>query len=156
MADEASRRGLEAFQRILEDLLAATDASRTTFRLDWPAWSLHVDDVAAEARKPDAASLSGQTSIDQRSAPTVRWLARELRTLVQHDCSVAEHPPPTELVELYGVRAQMLAPVVRDGCLIGWVSVHQNQTTRHWTEEDVRALEGATTAIDDVLRRFGG
>ena len=155
MPRKAARRGVEAFQRILDELLAATNASRTTFRLDWPEWGLHVDDVAAEARKPGVASLVGQTSIDQRRAETVRWLERELRPLVQDDCSAAEHPPPAELVELYGVRAQMLAPVARDDRLVGWVSVHQTGSTRRWASEDVGAFERAAAAIDDALRRYG-
>jgi GAF domain-containing protein len=148
---EAARRSIEAFQRILDDLLAATNASRTTLRLDWPEWGLHVDDVAAEARRPGVASLAGQTSIDQRRAETVRWLERELHPLVQDDCSTAEHAPPRELVELYGVRAQMLGPVVRDGHLVGWVSVHENGSTRRWTDEDFVALTSATAEIDRAL-----
>src|SRR3954451_8813675 len=75
---------------ILDDLLAATGASRTTLRLDWAAWETHVDDVVAEARKPGVASLVGQTSIRQRAAATVRWIDRERRVLVQEDCSTAD------------------------------------------------------------------
>jgi maleate isomerase len=149
------RHALDAFGRILDELLATTNASRITLRLDWPEWGLHVDDVAAEVRRPGVPSLAGRTSIDQRRAPTVRWLERELRLLVQDDCSAAEQPPPRELVELYGVRAQMLAPVVRDDRLVGWVSIHQNGSTRRWTDEDVEALERAAVAIDGALRRYG-
>ena len=71
----------EELEAQLTALLTATKASRVTLRLDLPKYAFHVDDVAAEARKPGVASLKGQTSIDQRRAPTVIWLDRERRLL---------------------------------------------------------------------------
>jgi maleate isomerase len=152
---DARGDALAAFRRIVNRVLDATKASRITLRLDWPEWGLHVDDVAVEARRPGVASLAGRTSIDQRRAATVRWLERELRPLVQDDCSESEHQPPRELVELYGVRAQMLAPLVRDGRLVGWVSVHEIGSTRGWTDDDVETLKRGAAAIDDALRLYG-
>jgi maleate isomerase len=144
--DVSARR---AFQLALDGLLDATGASRATLRLDWPQWGLQVDDVAAEARVPGVASLKGETSIDQRQAESVRWLERERRPLVQEDCSSAEHPPPPELVRLYGVKAQMLGPVVWARWLAGWVSVHENRGERGWLPEDIASLE---QTVSDVLR----
>jgi hypothetical protein len=43
---------------------------------------------------------------------------------VQEDCSTADPAPPPELIELYGVRAQMVAALVGDDGLIGVISVH--------------------------------
>jgi maleate isomerase len=132
---------------ILEHLLAATGASRTTLRLDWPAWQTHVDDVVAEARRAGVASLVGQTSIRQRDAATVRWLDRERRPLVQDDCTAADPAPPPELLAVYGVKAQMLAPVVRGAELVGWLSVHDVISTRRWSGPEVAALEGAAAEV---------
>jgi len=132
-------------------LLVATAASRTTLRLDWPEWGLHVDDVAAEAVVAGIASLRGQTSIDQRRAATIRWLERERRPLIQESCSSAEQPRPPELVRIYGVRAQMLAPVLWAGAMAGWVSVHETRSERAWSADDAAALEAAVSAVECAL-----
>jgi maleate isomerase len=136
------------------NLLSATRASRTTFRLDKPVWGAHVDDVIAEARREGIASLVGKTSINQRAADTVTWLERERRPLIQEDCATADPAPPRELVDLYGVRAQMLAPVEWAGDLVGWISVHETTSTRHWTPEDLSALRDAASAIEAAFSEW--
>jgi GAF domain-containing protein len=143
-----------AFQLAVDDLLYATGASRATLRLDWPGWGLHVDDVAAEALVPGIESLKGKTSIDQRRAATVGWLERERRPLIQEDCSSADEPPPPELLRIYGVRAQMLGPVVWSGRLVGWVSVHETRSERRWSRDDVTALDQATSAVECALLEY--
>jgi maleate isomerase len=145
---EAVVARLEAVLTALRDQF---QASRVTLRLDAPGRGFHVDDVAAEALTPGVRSLRGQTSIDQRAAGTIRWLERERRVLVQDDLRGVEPAPPPELVELYGTTAQMLGPLVRDGALVGWMSVHYNDGPRRWTQADVAALETAITAVHRVL-----
>jgi maleate isomerase len=135
----------------VEELLRATGASRTTFRLDRPEWGAHADDVFAEARAAGVESLAGNTSIRQREAATLRWLERERRILVQDDCAGADPAPPRALVELYGVRAQMLAPVEQAGELVGWLSVHENGAPRRWSDADVAALAAAAAAAAAAL-----
>ena len=89
-------------------------------------YGLHVDDVAGEALAPDESkSLRGQTAINQRAAATAQWIDAHRRLLVQGDLSVDEPRAPAPLIQAYGVKAQMLAPVVREGRLDGWVSVHE-------------------------------
>lgn len=139
------------FRAILEDLLSVTAASRTTLRLDLPREGLHVDRVAAEAVGAGVRPIGDDSSIDQRALPTVRFLEEERRPLVQEDCSNAEPTPPQELIEFYGVSAQMLGPLVRDGLLIGWVSVHYTAGSRKWSEKDVNALRGAVERVLDEL-----
>jgi maleate isomerase len=135
----------------LAQLLAATGASRVTVRLDLPQLGFGVDDVAAEARQDGVASLQGQTAINQRAAATVQWLERERRLLVQDDLVGADPAPPHQLVEIYGARAQMLAPLEREGNLVGWISVHENRGPRHWSNDDKRALESAAAWFQDWL-----
>jgi maleate isomerase len=136
---------------IVAELRTVTRASRTTLRLDNPEHGFHVDDVAAEALAPGQRSLRGQTSIRQRAAATAQWIERHRRLLVQDDLAGAEPRPPGALVRLYGVKAQMLAPIVRDGRLEGWVSVHEARAARHWTRGDQAA---ATRAVDRILREL--
>ncbi|MGH7265619.1 MAG: GAF domain-containing protein, partial [Candidatus Rokuibacteriota bacterium] len=132
---------------ILADLLLETKASRTTLRLDSPKHGFHVDDVAAEALAAGERSLRGQTSIDQRAAATAQWIERHRRLLVQDDLAAGEPRPPEALIRLYGVKAQMLAPIVRHGRLDGWVSVHEGKAARRWTKRDQAAVKRAVAQI---------
>src|SRR3990172_9564471 len=97
------------FETAMRELLEATRASRVTLRLDTPG---EVFPVVAEALAPGVRSIRSATEIDLRKAGTFQFLAREWRLLIQADCLVDEPVAPPELIELYGVRAQMLAPIV--------------------------------------------
>lgn len=136
------------FDRILDRLLVATSASRTTLRLDDEKLGLHVDDVAGESLREGVKSLRGQTAMNQRELTTVQWLERERRNLIQPDFSATDVPPPAALREIYGVKAQMLGPVIVDGRLKGWVSAHFCEGPRIWSDEDVSHLD---QAVSDVL-----
>jgi maleate isomerase len=146
---EALRKELDA---ILAQLLASTSASRTTLRLDDAQHGFHVDDVAAEALAAGQNSLRGVTSINQRAAATAQWVEMNRRLLVQEDLSQGEPRPPEALVRLYGVRAQMLAPIERDGRLAGWISVHEARRARHWSAPEQEAV---LQAAQQVLRALG-
>jgi maleate isomerase len=135
---------------LCDDLLAATGADRVTVRADLPELELHVDRVAAEACGAGVSSLAAEGSIDQRALDTVRWLDRHRMVLVQPD--FAEPPfPPTALIDAYGVQAQMLAPLVAGGALVGWVSVHHCQV-RRWSMEDVRTVRAYAAVALELLR----
>ena len=135
-------------QEILEDLLRATDASRTTLRLDLPDQGPGLDTVVAEALAPGVRSLMDDTSIrNLRGVATVRFLEEHRRVLVQNDCLTGDPAPPPELIELYGVKAQMLAPVVREDRLAGVVSVHYAAGPRDWSSEDVAVLQEAAERV---------
>ncbi len=133
------------FQATIESLLRRTDASRTTLRLDRPEGFFP---VVAEALAPGIRSIARDTTIDLAASPTFQSLERERRLLIQSDLLAADPAPPAELIELYGAKAQMLAPVVRDDRLVGIVSVHYSPGPRTWTGEDVSALE---ETVQDVL-----
>jgi len=143
LADELDAR--------LAALRGALGAARVTLRLDVPGAGLSVADVAAEALAPGAASLRGQTSIDQRAAGSIRWLEAHRRVLAQEDFRDAASAPPPDLVRLYGVAAQMLGPVIRDGALMGWVSVHHAGGPRRWRADEIATLEAA---VRDVQREL--
>jgi maleate isomerase len=134
---------------VCRGLLTTTNAHRVTVRIDRPDLGLHVDRVAAEALREGTLSLADDSSIDQRQLDTVQWLERNRTTLVQSDFRAAPFPP-TALIEGYGVRAQMLDPIVLHQNMIGWVSVHQ-RTERMWHDLDVQALRSATIVISELL-----
>jgi maleate isomerase len=139
-----------ALLRVLRELLDATGASRTTIRLELPARGLNVDCATAEAAAPGVRSILHDASLDQWAMPTVRWIAREKRILVQPDFS---SPPlvSSALVEVYGVKAQMLHPLLRGGAVFGWISVHQVGETRQWSEADLGALGRTAAAVEGML-----
>ncbi|MGW3625250.1 aspartate racemase/maleate isomerase family protein [Streptomyces sp. NPDC000880] len=141
------------FQDVLEDLLRTTGADRTTLRLDLPAHGLHVDLTAAEALGEGVRSIRRDASLDQRRLNTVEWLERHRTPLVQPHFHAAPHPPQA-LVDVYGVHAQMLSPVVRAGEMTGWISVH-SVGEREWTEHDTTALAAATERVHNLLDTQG-
>ena len=143
-----------AFQKILEDLLDSTAASRTTVRLDLPDKNFHLDTVAAEALAPGIRSLKDDTSItDLRKVPTYEFVEKERRILVQNDCLTADPAPPSALIDHYGVKAQMLGPIVRDGRMIGIISMHYTPGPREWGEQDVAALQDALERVRHALEQ---
>jgi maleate isomerase len=140
------------FQEILEELLRSTCTSRTTLRLDLPDQGFGLDTVTAEALAPGVRSISDDTSIrNLRGTSTVRFLEEQRRPLVQNDCLADDLGPPPELIELYGVRAQMLAPIVREGRLAGVISVHYVPEPRQWSAEDIAALRETVERVQREL-----
>jgi len=138
---------LARIQSILDRLREQTDACRTTLRLDLKDYGFHCDDVAAESRRNDSVrTLKGQTSLDQRKAAAVKWLDANRRTFIMTDTlnpwdkTVA---PEREVIEIYGIRSEMVAPVYINGALDGWISVHETRGVREWSGEEVATLEQA-------------
>ena len=129
-------------------LLAATAASRVTLRLEDAGGGFP---VVAEACAAGVPSLRAETGIDLRAAATFIALERDREILLQEDLEHADPAPPAALIEKYGARAQMLAPVVADGRLLGIVSVHESAGPRPWRPQDIEALISATAAIADAI-----
>lgn len=129
------------------ELLDATKASRTTLSLDDPKRGFDVDDVAGGAVAPGKNSLRGVTSIDQRVTTTAQWAERNRRILVHDNLSQGEPRAPEALVR----RAQMLAPIEREGRLDSWNSVHEARDTRHWTTEEQDAVLNAAQQVPHAL-----
>lgn len=142
---------VSTLDQILAGLLANTQASRVTLRVDVPERGFHVNLPAAEALSSGEKSLKSEGSLDQRAAETVKWLERERRLLVQNDVYTDGPPPPQALIEIYGTRAQMLGPLVEQGQLTGWISVHQNGTPREWRDADTAALTHAVNTVHRTL-----
>jgi GAF domain-containing protein len=135
-----------SWQALMEELLERTGASRTTLRIDDEPG--RVFPVKAEALAPGIGSIAGDDTIPIRESATFKWIDRERRILVQEDLLTADPAPAADLMERYGGRAQMLAPVQRGGELVGLVSVHYAPGPRAWTAEDVAALESVLARIE--------
>ena len=138
-------------EAILQELLVATRASRTTFRVDLPDRGVSVQLPLAEARAHGVASMLTDGSIDQRAGDPVKWMDENRRVLVQNDILNAEVHPPAALTTVYGAKAQMLGPVVKNDKLIGWVSVHYIDGVREWTPADLAAIESAVARVTKIV-----
>lgn len=144
---------LAQMEKIMAALRIATNGSRTTLRIDIPEHNCGVDTVCAESVAPGIAQLKLNSSLNQRSLATVQWLETTRKTLVQDDCANADVKPPKALMQVYGVKAQMLIGLTAENDeVIGWISVHYVPGTRQWSAEDVAALEDAATQVRKVLQ----
>src|ERR1051326_6579908 len=145
---------LAQLEEILEELRNVTHGSRTTLRIDIPEHNCEVDTVCAESVAPGIAELKLNSSLNQRSLATVQWLEANRKPLVQNDCASAPVKPPTALMEIYGVKAQMLISLTtRDDRLIGWISVHYAPSTRSGSDADIAALENAAAKVRTALQQ---
>jgi maleate isomerase len=129
----------------LDALRVGTRAHRATLRLDVPGMNFP---CVAESCAPGIRAISADNSLDQVGAATAQWITRTHRVLVQPDLAAADPAPPQALLDAYGVRAQMLAPVIVAGARVGWISLH-SVVPREWTPEEILAIEMAAV-------EFGG
>ncbi|HKU85532.1 MAG TPA: GAF domain-containing protein [Casimicrobiaceae bacterium] len=141
-------------QSIAADLLLATGASRVVCALAADeGWRFAAEAVTHGARQ----IRNDGASTDVLLAPiALQQLQREHDIVVQDDVSQAEPPVAATLVDRYGVRAQILAPVFRDARLAGLVAVHHSRGPRHWEQADVelvRKAQAATSASLDARDR---
>jgi len=138
-----------AYEQVIEDLRRSLHASRTTLRLDQPDMNYP---VAAESCAPGVPSIRHDNSIDQRNAATARWILKEGRVLTVDDAFTADPAPPAAIVNVYGLRAFMMAPLARKDAssVIGWISVHENSGPRRWTEAEVGLVQAAVERVHAI------
>ena len=139
------------FQAVVDELFAATRASRCTLRLDV------ADDffpVAHEALAPGVPSIRHERTTDLRAAPVVRQLLETGRQVVQDDCANAfDDPAFRRMLGAYGgLAAQIVTPVFLDGRLAAIISLHQLGAPRRWSEEERALAAGAGERVAALLR----
>jgi len=136
-------------QSIAADLLLATGASRVVCTLAADGgWRFAAEAVAHGARQIRNDGASTEVLL----APiALQRLERERNIVVQDDVSQTEPPVAAPLVERYGVRAQILAPVFRDARLAGLLVVHHSPEPRHWEQGDVELVRKAQAATLESL-----
>ena len=138
------------YDDLAKGLLDATSAGRTTIRV--------IDSdggfpVVAEATARGVRPIRDTTDIDLHKAETVVHIKRTHEPLLQEDLEHAIPQVPRQLIELYGVKAQMLGPVVVSGTLVGIVSVHDVAGPREWSTEDRSALVRTATTVEHIIRQ---
>jgi GAF domain-containing protein len=119
-------------ERVADRLCRELAASRVTIRLG-PTRNLP---ILAEALDIGVPSLRRESSIDQLAAETVRWVVEHRRVLAVDEAATGIPRTPRAMVEQYGLRSFLIAPVEVDGVFAGSVSVHVNDVARSWTGDD--------------------
>jgi GAF domain-containing protein len=149
-APASGRRTLLTGQSLMDELRAATGATRTTLRAAGAKGDFA---VIAESVVEGARSVRDDQTLDPRSGATFRYLIENHGLLIQDDAATHEYAAPRELREHYGMRSQMLGPIKRDGELIGIVSVHHGPEPRKWRDADIAALEHAVARAAAIVER---
>lgn len=145
------------FSTALDQLFADLRPSRIILRLERPGAFYP---VVAETLAPGVRSVATGPEPDFSRAATFLFVTGELRPLVQD--TVAGHPlsPPAEIVGHYGVRSQLLVPVVRGDRFVGVVGIHVGEGPRVWTAAEMaRADEfarcvGWELEVEDLRERI--
>ena len=155
MADsDLKSQTVDALHKVLDALRRDINSGRTTVRLDDCGLGFHVDTVAAESLSDGVHSIRTQNSLDQKNAAAVKWLEKNRRPFVMNDCLNPWDPevaPEKEVIETYGIRSEMVAPVIKDGDLVGWVSCHYTKGAREWNDDEVARIDTACSAVREIL-----
>ncbi len=150
----AENETMRAFRDIVDRLRADTGASRTTIRVDCAPLDLEMETVVTESRDAGVRALEGQRTPDLRNGAAPRWLRENRCTFVMEDCLNPWSPevaPEDYVIELYGIRAEMVAGVFRGDDMVGIVSVHYTKGPRTWTAAEVARIEAACDSVREVL-----
>jgi len=155
--DKPTRDTMRKIQEIMDKLRRDTNAGRTTVRLDHQALGVTVASPAAESLADGVHSIKSQTQLDQWNCAAVRWLIKNKRTFVMDDCLNPWDPeaaPERPVIEIYGILSEMLTSVIKDGRMVGWVSVHYTKGPRKWTQAEIKLIEAAADKVALVLKEF--
>ena len=140
---------MASFQSIVEDLLLDTGASRAMLQIADSGGGLP---VVAEAVTHGARQLRNDGSEPALlDASALKQLEGQNEILVQDDLERGDAPNGRSLIDRYGARAQVLAPLFRGDRLAGVVSVQQTSGPRPWEPQDVDAVRKAQAASLSVL-----
>lgn len=137
-------------QAALEDLLAATGASRVTLRRDLPGD--YPFPVVEEALAPGVGSLREERSVHLPTQPVVLEIQKG-NQVVQHDCRASfDDPAFQRMLDVYGgMAAQIVTPVTVDGAVRAIVSLHQLGAPRTWTDEEIALATATADRIRETL-----
>lgn len=141
---------MASFQSIAENLLLETGASRVLLQL---AASNGEPPFAAEAVTHGVLQIRNDRSVSEDvRAAAYQEMEHERRIVTQDDIEQPEPPFPRVLIDRYGVRARVHAPLVRGTELLGVLLVHHALGPRHWQPQDVAAVGKAQAATLSLLQ----
>jgi uronate dehydrogenase len=137
-------RALEAAVAALRESLGVP---RALLRLDATERGWSVDAAVVEARADGAKPLRGVPFAGLRATPAIERLAQGAAPIAQPDGSGID---PAALRDVYGVRARLLAPVAKNGAMVGWLEAHTD-APRAWSQSDVAAIATAAAEVRAII-----
>lgn len=157
MADELNKYipSKDACQKVADNLLTKTGASRITYRIATSVTGLcPVFVESLDPAESGLVSLLTQPEIDLSKAATFNLIATENKILLHCDCLDSPVPSPETLITVYGAKSQMLLPTFVDGKIWSVVSVHEAKGTRKWNEEKAEDGTSMTQSIIKAGKEF--
>lgn len=135
---------------VLRGLLEQTGASRVTLRQNLPGD--YAFPVTHEALAPGVGSLREERTVDLRNQPVAIEVGAG-RQVVQPDCATAyDDPAFHRMRETYGgLAAQIVTPVLREGDVVGIVSLHQLGSPRDWTDEETAECRAVAARVAELV-----
>ena len=140
---------MATFQSIVEDLLLATGASRALVALTGANGGFTAAGEAVTHGVMQIRNDNARTELVP--TPILEALQRNHEIGLENDLERASPAVPRSLIDRYGARAQMLAPIVHHDKLAGFIAVHHAPDLREWSEADIDALRRAQAAAVAVL-----
>jgi GAF domain-containing protein len=135
--------------KAVAQLRADAGASRVTLRLALPHANFP---VVAEAVADGIPRIAGDHSINQRDSSTLHFFQRTRRMLVVPDTRSSVPPTSPEVIERYGILAELVTPLYLQRTLVGVLAVHETRGPREWSAREIEAVTTTSEAILDLLR----
>jgi GAF domain-containing protein len=135
---------MKTLQRAIENLLLATGASRAMVQLAHPDGAFAIE---AEAVQHAQQQIRHGPEAGAHNVQAVESLLRDKEILVEHDVAPANSPGSNAY---FGIRAWMLAPLLRGDKLVGVISLHRSSESR-WSARDKDAMLDARAKILTIL-----
>ncbi len=102
-----------------------------------------------------APSRDNAPNVRDGAAP--RWLRENRRIFVMDDCLnpwAPEVAPEDYVIELYGIRSEMVAGIFQGDDMTGIVSAHYTKGPRGWSDEEVAMIEQACEDVRVIVEEL--
>jgi GAF domain-containing protein len=143
---------MASFQTIVEELLLTTGASRAMLQLADCGGSFR---HAAEAVRHGARQIRNDVSAHEGIATQLlQNLGRESGIVAHENIEQSGLANARALMEAYGARAQVLAPLRQGARSVGLLSLHDTREPRQWKKTDIEAMGKARAAVTAKLDEY--